>query len=370
MNFLINSSNSKGGGGIQVTDSICSLLNRYPQHFFIVVLSNYFDKTKERIKGYDNVVLLEHNIQNGFSTVVFGRDRFMDNIVAKYHIDAVLTVFGPSRWNPQCPHLCGFARPQLVLKDSPFYQTFSFADKLKLKVLAFYFRRCSKNFWTENPLITDLVKPLLGKSSKIHTVTNYYNQVFDQPQEWEIIVLPPFEGTTLLTVSSYNLHKNFPIMAEICRCMRVSHPDFSFRFVLTLDREQCSFVTEEIEKNFVFLGKVDVSQCPSLYQQSDIMFMPTLMECFSATYPEAMRMEIPIVTTDLNFARGLCGDAAIYYESTNPVAAAEAIYQVATDDALRKKLVDSGKMQLLSFDTYEQRCDKLIKILENIVETN
>lgn len=370
MNFLINSSNVKGGGGIQVTDSICGLLNCYPQHLFVVVLSSFFNKIKERMKDYDNVVLLEHNIQNDFSTIVFGRDSFLDKAVEKYHIDAVLTVFGPSRWNPRCSHLCGFARSQLVLKDSPFYQTFSFVDKLKLKVLAFYFRRCSKNFWTENPLITELVKPFLGKTSKVHTVTNYYNQVFDQPQKWEEIALPPFNGTTLLTVSSYNLHKNFPIMAEICHRMRGAHPNFSFRFVLTLDRQQCSFVTEEIEKYFVFLGKVDVSQCPSLYQQSDIMFMPTLMECFSATYPEAMRMEVPIVTTDLNFARGLCGNAALYYEPTNPVAAAEAIYQVATDDALRKKLVDSGKKQLLSFDTYEQRCDKLIKILESIVETN
>lgn len=370
MNILINSSNIKGGGGLQVTDSICGLLNSYPQHLFVVVLSSFFNKTKERIEGYENVVILEYDIRNVFNTLVLGRDRFLDDAVVRYRIDAVLTVFGPSRWNPRCSHLCGFARPQLILKDSPFYLTFSVVDKLKLKVLAFYFRRCSKYFWTENPLITELVKPLLGKSSKVYTVTNYYNQIFDQPQKWEKIALPPFEGTTLLTVSSYNLHKNFPIMAEICHWMRTSHPDFSFRFVLTLDREQCPFVTPEIEEHFVFVGKVDVSQCPSLYQQSDVMFMPTLMECFSATYPESMRMEVPIVTTDLDFAHGLCGDAAVYYESTNPVAAAKAIYQAATDESLRKRLVEFGKTQLLRFDTYEQRCDKLIKILENIVEVN
>lgn len=38
--------------------------------------------------------------------------------------------------------------------------------------------------------------------------------------------------------------------------------------------------------------------------------MPSLLECFTATYPEAMRMERPIVTTDLAFAQGLCGEAA------------------------------------------------------------
>lgn len=367
MRFLINSSNSKGGGGIQVTDSICTMLNRFPQHDFVVVLSSYFDKTIERLNGYSNVTVLRHDIQNDFKTVVFGRDAFLDEAVQKYSIDAVLTVFGPSRWNPRCPHLCGYARAQIVLTDSPFYRTYTFVDRLKLKVLAFYFRRCSDNFWTENEMISKRVMSFL-KGVNVYTVTNYYNQVYDEPEKWNDVVLPQFDGVTMLTVSSFNLHKNFPIMADICRYMEKTHPDFSFRFVLTLKREQCTFIPSEMEKHFVFLGKVDVSQCPSLYRQSNIMFMPTLMECFSATYPEAMRMDVPIVTTDLDFARGICGDAACYYSATDAVSASEAILRVATDCDYARKLVEAGRKQLQSFDNYEQRCAKLIGILEKIAQ--
>jgi len=97
------------------------------------------------------------------------------------------------------------------------------------------------------------------------------------------------------------------------------------------------------------------------------MFMPTLMECFTAMYPEAMHKEVPIVTTDLEFARGLCGEAACYYSALDADAAAEAIYKVATDEAYMQQLTAYGKEQLKKFDNYEQRAEKLVGILETLV---
>jgi hypothetical protein len=79
-----------------------------------------------------------------------------------------------------------------------------------------------------------------------------------------------------------------------------------------------------------------------------------------------MRMEVPIVTTDLEFAHGLCGEAACYYSAVDAKAAAESIYKVAMDKAYRLQLTARGKKQLQKFDNYEQRAEKLIRILEDI----
>ena len=365
MNILINCSNLKAGGGLQVADSVCCQLSRFPQHHFVVVLSAGLNGTKDRISGQGNAEVFSYDIRNSLKTLLWGRDSFLDSLVAQKHIDVVLTVFGPSRWLPRVKHLCGFARAQLLLKDSPYYSSISRKVRLVYKVWTWAFKRCSKNFYTENLYISDMLPSLLG-DVKVYTFTNYYNQVFDQPERWESINIPSFKGTTLLTISSYNPHKNFPIMAEICQYLQKNHPEFSFRFVVTLDREQCFFITPDIESHFVTLGRVDVSACPPLYQQADIMFMPTLMECFTATYPEAMRMEVPIVTTDLEFARGLCGDAACYYSALDAEAAAEAIYVIATNKEYAKHLIEAGKKQLLKYDNYKQRANKLIKILEII----
>ena len=77
-------------------------------------------------------------------------------------------------------------------------------------------------------------------------------------------------------------------------------------------------------------------------------------------------MEKPIVTTDLDFAHGICGDAACYYSAVDAKAAAESIYKVATDKAYSAQLVANGRERLKKFDNYKQRTDKLIKILEEI----
>ena len=371
MRFLINCSNLKTGGGLQVADSICCSLGKYPQHQFYVVLSSALRNTKKKIESIEHVKIFEYNIQNNYRIIFLGRDAFMDGLVEKKQIDAVLTVFGPSRWNPRCPHICGFARAQLVLKDSPHYQRINLKEKLIYKIWKWSFRRSSKVFYTENPYISKMLPNLLGKNIQVYSVTNYYNQIFDEPKKWqEKTKIQPFNGTSILTISSAASHKNLPIMAEIAKIWLKEKPAFQFRFILTLRPEQCSWVSEEIKSHFLFLGKIDISECPPLYQKCQVMFMPTLMECFTATYVEAMKMEVPIVTTDLEFARGLCGDAACYYDAIDPKAAAEAIYKVATDKDYAKRLTDEGKKQLLTFDNYEQRTEKLIRILESLSERN
>ena len=118
--FLINASNLKQGGGIQVADSICGQLNRYGQLRFVVVLSSYLDKTKERIRDYKNVILYSYDIPNSFSSIIMGRDTLLDGLIVEHKVEAVLTVFGPSRWKPKVPHLSGFALPQLVIPESPY----------------------------------------------------------------------------------------------------------------------------------------------------------------------------------------------------------------------------------------------------------
>ena len=371
MNVLINASNLKAGGGLQVADSICSQLHRFPEHQFVVVLSSYMRNTETRLLERGNMVVVKHDIQNSFATLIFGRDKVLDSLVKEYNVQAVLTVFGPSRWNPRVPHLSGFAMSHCVLPDSPYFTRMRFPKRtkwtLKRWMITFYFGRSTKNFWTETPFISHKLAKLLGTSKvDVHTVSNYYNQVFDLPETWHKHPLESFNGVTCLSVSSYYPHKNFEIMVETAKILEKEHPGFDFRFVLTFDEKKMR-VPDDLKKHFVFLCTVDVSECPDLYRQADIMFMPTLLECFTATYPEAMRMEVPIVTTDLEFAKGLCEDAACYYSAVDAKSAAEAIYKVATDKEYSARLVANGKEQLKRFDNYEQRADKLIGVLEGMV---
>lgn len=103
--FFINATNLKQSGGIQVAQSVCQQLSSITKHRFVVVLSSYIDDS--RIQRGNNVEILRHNITNSLWTVILGRDRYLDKIISEREIDAVLTIFGPSRWVPRTKHLCG-----------------------------------------------------------------------------------------------------------------------------------------------------------------------------------------------------------------------------------------------------------------------
>lgn len=368
MNIMINATNLSGGGGVQVADSVCRYLQNYSQHHFVVVLSKALDRTAEAIENYPNVEVVRYNYppMDWYSFITL-RNKFLDQIVENRHIDCVLTVFGPMKWRPKCPHVCGFALSQVVMPESPFYKRMPFVQWLKArlqsKLWAYIFWRSANVFYTENELITKRLQKLFW-NREVYTITNNYNQVYDHPENWREKILPSFEGVQLLGVTSAGGHKNLPIALDAAKILKREHPDFKFRFVFTIDDNEFPFVPEELKDCFLFIGKTDISECPSLYDQCDFEFQSTLLECFTATYPEAMVMKKPIITTDLEFARGICGNAAIYYRPVSAKSAAEAIYNLSMDKDLQDVLIKNGVEQLKKFDTNKQRVDKIMSLCE------
>ena len=303
-------------------------------------------------------------------TAVTGRDRVLDDTVSKYNIDSVLTVFGPSRWRPKVKHLCGFARSQITIPESPYWKEIRGVAKIRANIsktiIKILFRLSANNFFTENPFITERVKQIYPQKT-IYTVTNNYNQIFDNPNEWDrSIKLPEYDGLTLLTVSANYPHKNLKIIREVIKYFEEKCPNFNYRFVLTLSENQFPLRTES-ERNHVFLiGSVSIDKVPFLYEQSDVMFLPTLLECFSASYAEAMKMSKPILTTNLGFAKSLCGNAACYYSAVDAIELAEKISLLASNTDYCNELIAAGKLQLQKFDTAEQRAERLIRILKDL----
>jgi glycosyltransferase involved in cell wall biosynthesis len=97
------------------------------------------------------------------------------------------------------------------------------------------------------------------------------------------------------------------------------------------------------------------------------MFLPTLAECFSASYPEAMKMGKPIVTTDLGFARSICRDAALYFTPCDASSAAGQIARLIGNPTLQAQLRERGRLRVSEFDSPAQRAEKLLTICEDLV---
>lgn len=368
MRILINAANRMVGGAIAVTDSICSYLNRFPQHDFLVLLSPQCEHIGPKIKDYPNIRVIYYYCKTSPYVIFTHRDSFLDNLVKKETIDAVFTVWEPY-WAARRPHLAGFAQPDIIYTESPYFSIISFkermANKIKNNLKLWCIKKSTKHIYTENQEVSERLKVLMP-NSKVYTVTSYYHQIYDQPKKWIERKLPDFDGTTMLTIAAPYPHKNLPITVAVVKKLKEKYSEFRFRFVMTLNPEELKGYDESLKEYFVFLGRVKIEECPSLYVQSDIMWMPTLLECFSGTYAEAMRMKTPIVTTDLGFAHGTCGDAAKYFSPLSANEAVDCIYEIATNKKIHNQLVENGQMQMKTFNNSEERASMLINILEDI----
>lgn len=370
MNILVNASILKVGGSVQVGDSIIRELPRFSQHKFIIVYANPSLKDAVNYAAtFPNCKVVSYAIPKFYIGTLTGYNCYLDRLVKNEKIESVLTIFGPSRWRPRVFHLCGFARPHLVITDSPYLQNASLLGKIKDKVLykaiEWSYKMSCDAIFTENPAIAKGLQERMP-AKQVFTVTGSYNQVYEHPELWDrSISLPPFSGTTILTIAANYPHKNLKIILPTIDYLKQKYPEFMFRFIISIKPDEFPDLTDDQKKHIVFVGSLKISQCPPLYEQSDIMLLPTLMESFSSCYPDAMFMKKPILTTDLSFAHGTCGEAAMYYSPLSSESLAESLYQLANNDAACRKLVECGTTQLNQFDNFQQRIDKLISILEN-----
>jgi glycosyltransferase involved in cell wall biosynthesis len=368
MKVMINASNLKVGGGLQVAVSFLLELRSKPNCEFHIVASEMLQSEIScfSFPGYMNFYL--YSMKPSLKNFLLGSDTYLDELELKVKPDRVFSIFGPTYWMPKSPHLVGYAKPQYVYTESPFFSQISIFSKFKLFFKRLIhtrdFLKFSNALVAETEDVASRLRSLFPKKP-IFTVTNNYNQIFDDVLLWDnSIELPKFDGISLLTISSNYLHKNLQIVPQVTHFLKVNYPYFSFRFILTLDSHELGDLSKDLRENIVFLGKVGLVQCPNLYEQSDFLFLPTLLECFSASYAEAMMMGKPILTSDLSFAHGICGEAALYFDATSIEDIANKIITLSKNTVLQKKLIFNGKDQLKYFDTSELRANKYLKILQ------
>jgi glycosyltransferase involved in cell wall biosynthesis len=183
------------------------------------------------------------------------------------------------------------------------------------------------------------------------------------------------EKLRLLCLSAFYKHKNLGVIPHVARNLQQLLPGREFEFVLTLPPEQPPWKSLSsraarlgVQNRLVTLGPVPVSEGPALYRSCHISFLPTVLEMFSATYPEAMAMGMPILTSNLDFARDVCRDAALYFSPRDPEESAERVAQLACDPKLWNELVARGKARLSELPSAEEQYQMDLQCFREVLE--
>lgn len=372
MKLLINTATTYKGGGVQVALSFLEECKKFEGHRYHVVVSQGVSELLNTRTFPSNFTF--HEIGYRPSQRVFSlqsRDRFFRELEDQVKPDVVFTTSGPAYWRPKAPHVVGYNLPHYIYPESPYFRMIPSYEKLKWhlkgRLLKQFFKKEADAFVVQTKDVKQRLQSWMD-TERVFTVTNTCSSFYFSPKEVPDKLPPRGENEfRFLTLSSYYPHKNIEIIREVIDSFNDEYLD-NVRFVITLpDKIYHSLFPQKYQKFVYNTGPVPVDECPSLYKECDAVFLPTLLECFSAAYPEAMAMEKPIITTDLGFARSICAVAALYFEPLNAASAVEKIKKLVQDNNLQEQLVENGKKRFQVFESSQQRAEKCLSICERFV---
>tara|TARA_R110002033_G_scaffold39384_1_gene79109 strand:- start:287 stop:1393 length:1107 start_codon:yes stop_codon:yes gene_type:complete len=366
MKVIINASNIVVGGGIQVSLSILNEFKKISKNSYHVFLSLKLLSQINKFDYPENFTFYE--IEASPSNLKTRRRiiQRLDGLEREINPSVVFSVFGPSYWKPKAIHISGFADGWCYNPNSIAFKELGIIKRIKTRLLNKY-----KNYYIKSDtdyliVETDVAKKnivefLNYNKNKIYVVGNTYSSHFNMKVE----TFKKSSNFKLITISAFYKHKNLEIINSVTKFLRKKSNN-KYQFFLTIDKEAFENVFGN-NPDVINLGPQKAGDCPQLYAKYDALFLPTLLETFTASYPEAMKMNKPILTSNLDFAIDLCRDAAHYFNPKNASEIADKIIEVSENRNVYLQLIKNGKERLKSFETPKTRAEKYLKIFNEVI---
>lgn len=290
--------------------------------------------------------------------------------------DVVFSVFGPTYFQPRARHLVGFALPLMIYDLEPPLKEPRFVERLKTWLGKRAFKKVD-HIVVETETVKARLSARLGiDGAKISVIGNSVNPLFSAAlSKAHASSEPVFR---MLVPSAYYPHKNLEIIPYVASELRKLAPNFTFEFNLTLDPDHPGWLAIakaanqlNVAKHVHTLGTQNLSDLARHYHRASAVFLPTIREASTAVYPESFFAKRPLVTSDIDFARELCGDAALYVPPTDPVAIAEMMSKLSDDAGLQVHLVSNGTLRLKDYyPSVQVKFEQQMQLLQRLATNN
>lgn len=372
MKILINTATTYKGGSVQGALSIIQNLVHFNEHkYYIVLSSNVYKliKVEDYPTNFKFVRIPFRPGQNIFTILraIFFFKKLEKNIKS----DVVFTTSGPSYWRPRAPHLIGYNLAHYVYSETPFFNIISLPERIKWKLkgyfIKYFFKNDGQHYVTQTDDITKRLKIFLN-TNNVYTVSNSCNDAFhSHPKVQNFLPHREKNEFRFLSIAAYYRNKNLEIIPKITLKL-VKSGILNIRFVLTIEQNIYENIIPQDLRSYIYnVGPINVTDCPSLYNECDAAFIPTLLECFTAAYIESMVMKLPILTTNLGFAKTICDEAAIYYDPINVDDAVTKVSLLASDLNLQQNMKIKGNLRIVNFPSAYDRTKKYLDLVSEIV---
>lgn len=371
MKIIINTTNLKVGGALQVAISfIYECINFDENEYFIFLSPSMFQEIQQ--DKFPNYFTF-YQFDNPSRLILFDKTiNELNEEEKKINPDIVFSIFGPTYWKPRSKHVMGFANGLYLYDESPYFNSFSFSDKIKFKLKKEYHKLLLKSNADFYILQTEDMKKRFSKfvakeEDIMQVVSSRYDSIFEQTiNDLNLLPYKDEDEFWFVTISAYYPHKKLDLINDLVSLIKKEN--LNIKFILTLSDEITEQHFKNVKEYIINLGPVKLEECPYIYTNADALFLPTLIESFTASYPEAMIMKKPILTSHYSFAKTVCKDAALYFDPYDINDIMNQIRKIYTDKKLYADLVTKGLDIVKGLPSSKERAHQYLNICKKVIQ--
>lgn len=279
---------------------------------------------------------------------------------------------------PQAVHVC---LPWAVYPESIAWRTLSPAERFVMKTRV----QMTLQNLTKASIVTTQTELMMRRIQKVTglpydrlaLVPNAFSALPGLPDEVSLVAdairKSPFK-TKLICVARYMPHKNLEVLVKVAdRLVEAGINDIGIFLTLSDHqgkgaRKMIDAITRNGRSNVIVnLGEIPITQLAECYKAVDALVFPSLLEAFSGVYVDCMYLSVPILTSDLDFAHEVCGDAAVYFDPLNPDSIIDAIATLNNQSSMWISRLGIGhKIVNASAMDWNTIASKVISIMESV----
>ena len=350
--IAINGINSRTGGGKSILQNYVRLLDTTHLADRYFLLTTDPDAFRWISNSWIEVVTVP-KVYGKTIASPFVNEFILDHILRRRRIDIVFNV-GNLLIRTKIKQVYLFHWPYAIYPNGPVWERMDYLDRFIRKTKLLLFKRGIHRpvaIIAQTGIARTALESLYDVSN-IRIVPNAVSLDNLNLEGKKTFALP--SGKKLLYLTHYYPHKNLEILIPIAK--QILDRGYDYTIVITISGDQhrkaarlLRDIREQgLDRVIVNVGPVPMKEVPSLYRSCDGLLMPTLLESFSGTYVEAMFHKIPIFTSDRDFARAVCKDAACYFDPDSPEDILDHVESVFQDSARMEAMIQAGQSTLCS----------------------
>jgi glycosyltransferase involved in cell wall biosynthesis len=180
-------------------------------------------------------------------------------------------------------------------------------------------------------------------------------------------------GEFLLYPANFWPHKNHLRLLEALAQHVARRPGSRLRLVCTgaLDERAQRLHARAAELGLgdrvTFPGYLPEAELGALLRSCRAVIYPSLFEGFGLPVLEAMAAGRPVLCSDTTSLPEVAGDAAFYFDPTDPAAIAGAIERLEADPLLATELIARGRARARTFGTRREMAAAYLRVLREVV---